>query len=89
VSAIAGKKKLFTESDVRRTQEMIMPRGPQIFRKSDVTRAIKATKAAGEDVARVEIGPDGRIIVIMGKAVAPPTAARTDPALERWLADED
>jgi hypothetical protein len=56
-----------------------MPRGPQIFRKSDVTRAIKATKAAGEDVARVEIRPDGRIIVIMGKASS---AAGTDPALE-------
>jgi hypothetical protein len=68
---------------------MIMPRGPQIFCKSDVTRAIKATKAAGEDVARVEIRPDGRIIVIMGRAVAASSAAGTDPALERWLADED
>jgi hypothetical protein len=68
---------------------MIMPRRPPIFRKSDVTRAIKATKAAGEDVARVEIGPDGRIIVIVGKAVAPPIANGTDPALEKWLTDED
>jgi hypothetical protein len=66
-----------------------MPRGSQIFRQSDVTRAIKATKAAGEDVTRVEIGPDGRIVVIVGKPGAPPIAAATDPALEKWLADED
>ena len=58
-----------------------MPRGPQIFRQSDVTRVIKATKAAGEDVERVEIGPDGRIVVIVGKAEAP----KGETAAERWL----
>jgi hypothetical protein len=66
-----------------------MPRGRQIFRQTDVTRAIKATKAAGEEVARVEIGPDGSIIVIVAKAEAPPIAAAADPALEKWLTDED
>jgi hypothetical protein len=64
-----------------------MPRGSQIFRQSDVTRAIKATKAAGENVERVEIGPDGRIIVIVGKATAPLIV--NDAKLEKWLADED
>jgi hypothetical protein len=29
-----------------------------------VTRAIKATKAAGVDIGRIEVAPDGRIVII-------------------------
>jgi DUF1009 family protein len=41
-----------------------MVRAPSTFRQNDVTRAIKATKAAGIDIARTEIAKDGRIIII-------------------------
>ncbi len=43
------------------------PRGPNAFKQHDVTRAIKAAKAAGVDVAGVEIDKDGKIHVIVGK----------------------
>jgi hypothetical protein len=61
-----------------------MPRAAQKFRQTEVARAIKAVRAAGEDVARVEIDRDGRIVVVIGKE-APPA---TNPALERWLSED-
>jgi hypothetical protein len=42
-----------------------MSRGPQTFRQRDLCSAIKAAKAAGCEVARIEVGKDGRIIVIL------------------------
>lgn len=42
-------------------------RGPSTFRQRDVTAAIKAVRAAGEEVAGVEIATDGRIRVIVGR----------------------
>ena len=38
-----------------------------VFRQCDVVRAIKAARAAGLEVARVEIDRDGKIVVIAGK----------------------
>jgi hypothetical protein len=38
------------------------------FREIDVKRAIRAVQAAGIDVARVEIGRDGKIIVVAGNS---------------------
>ena len=44
-----------------------MSRGPATFRQRDVSAAIKAALAAGVEVARVEIGKDGKIIVVTDK----------------------
>jgi len=37
------------------------------FKQIDVTRVLKGAKAAGMDVAKVEIDKDGRIVVIIGE----------------------
>lgn len=44
-----------------------MSRRPSTFRQSDLTRALKGLKAAGEQVARVEIDSAGRIVIITGR----------------------
>jgi hypothetical protein len=49
----------------------MMPRGPSTFKQQDVTKALKATVAAGIEVSRVEIDKDGKIVVIIGKPDAP------------------
>ena len=41
-----------------------MSRAPSTFRQSDVTRAIKAAVAAGVEIQRVEIDPNGRIVIV-------------------------
>jgi hypothetical protein len=52
-----------------------MPRAP--FRRRDVVAAIQAVESAtGRAVAKVEIGPDGRILV----ELAPPAGGRLAPA---------
>jgi len=42
-------------------------RRPSIFKKTDVTRAAKAVRAAGIEIARVEIEKDGKIIIVPGE----------------------
>jgi hypothetical protein len=42
-----------------------MPRGPTTFRQRDLAAALKAAHAAGAQVARVEVGRDGRIILVL------------------------
>jgi hypothetical protein len=54
-----------------------MSRVAQTFRQSDVVRAVKALRAAGEAVARVEIDRDGKIVVIVGDP-AKPTSSGPD-----------
>jgi hypothetical protein len=46
-----------------------MSRGAQIFRQTDVAKAIKAALSLGLSVARFEIDRDGKIVVIIGAPV--------------------
>jgi hypothetical protein len=41
-----------------------MSRGPQTFRQRDLKAAIRGVEAAGHTVARIEIGKDGKIVII-------------------------
>lgn len=63
-----------------------MSRGPLRFKQTDVTRAVRAVVAAGVEVREVMVDAHGAIRVITGKAETPPIG---NPALEKWLADED
>jgi hypothetical protein len=60
-----------------------MSRGPCTFKQQDVTRVLRATVAAGIEVQRIEVGKDGKIIVVTGKAATTETnteiAERTNP----------
>ena len=44
-----------------------MARGPLTFRQQDLVRALKGAKAAGIDVARVEIDKSGKIVIVTGE----------------------
>jgi hypothetical protein len=48
-----------------------MPRRPSSFRQTDVTKAVKAVAAAGVNIARIEIGRDGRIVLVMLQSASP------------------
>ena len=50
-------------------RDTLVSRGPQKFTESELTRALKAARKAGIEVARFEIDNDGkRIVVFAGKA---------------------
>jgi hypothetical protein len=55
-----------------------MSRGPYTFRQTDLTRAIKGARAAGIDVARIEIEKDGRIVILPTQSAAVPETARNE-----------
>jgi len=57
-------------------------RRPSSFRKSDVIRAIKAVVAAGIDPAKVEIGPDGKVVVTV-----PASRPERHSELDKWIAN--
>ena len=60
-----------------------MPRRAALFRQSDVTRALKGARCAGLSIGGVEIGPDGRIrVLVEGRAVA------QESELDAWLKKE-
>ena len=40
------------------------------FRQSDLTRALKGAEAAGVKIRRLEIDPDGRLVLLVGGADA-------------------
>jgi hypothetical protein len=41
-----------------------MARAPATFRKADLRRAVEAVVAAGQTVARIEVDPNGRIVIV-------------------------
>jgi hypothetical protein len=44
-----------------------MARGALLFRERELTRAVRAMAKAGQTVTRVEIGRDGKLVIIVGK----------------------
>ena len=42
-----------------------MGHGPVTFKETDLTRALRAARKAGADVERVEVGRDGRIVLVL------------------------
>jgi hypothetical protein len=46
-----------------------------VFTQSDITRAVKGVLAAGEPVRGVEIGRDGKLVVLLGEPLEPQPAA--------------
>jgi hypothetical protein len=63
-----------------------MSRGSITFRQTDLTRAIKAARNAGVNVARAEIGKDGKIVIVIGETggVSTEIELTPDDELERW-----
>jgi hypothetical protein len=59
-----------------------MPSKATAFRQSDVTRALKGVMAAGVGVARIEIGVDGRIVVVVSAA----NENGDQTPLDQWMA---
>jgi hypothetical protein len=59
-----------------------MARIPPSFRQADVTKAVKAVEAAGVGIARIEIGRDGKIVIVTQQGVAGP-----QDELDRELAE--
>jgi hypothetical protein len=63
-------------------------RRPSSFRQSDVTRALRAAKAAGLHVSRCEIDSAGKITIVSGEKTIVETlpAATAERALAEWEA---
>ena len=59
-----------------------MGHGPATFKETDLTRALRAARKAGADVERVEIGRDGRIVLVLknGDEVSPRVTSGTNGA---------
>jgi hypothetical protein len=60
----------------------ILSRGPATFRQADVVKALRAARAAGLDVARVEVDPiTGKIVIVT--SASGDKEPTTD--LDKWL----
>lgn len=57
-------------------------RSSPTFRKTDVSRAIKAVASAGQKVLRVEIEPAGKITIVTSEA----SGASVAGSLDEWMA---
>jgi hypothetical protein len=66
-----------------------MARGSNKFRQREITRSIKAAKAAGEKVERVEIETDGKIVVHLGTGCDSPKKNTADAILEKLENERD
>lgn len=42
----------------------MMPRRPPLLRERDVVKVLKGAKAAGVEIARIEIEPAGKIVLV-------------------------
>jgi hypothetical protein len=62
-----------------------MSRGPWTLKPANVTKAVQAVTNAGVQVARVEILPDGRIVIIAG---APGQGQDATTEVNEWDAVE-
>lgn len=62
-----------------------MSRRAPLFSQRDISKAVRGALAGGVDIARVEIGPDGRISLVTGKPVETGPSA-TEDDLDRELA---
>jgi hypothetical protein len=49
------------------------------FSQRDVTRAVKAVRAAGVEPTEVQITPDGTLRMFVARADAPPSGAAPNP----------
>jgi hypothetical protein len=54
-----------------------MSRGLQVFRQTDVAKAIKAAQNAGLDVQRFEIDRAGKIVIVTLKTTSEPETVST------------
>jgi hypothetical protein len=59
-----------------------MPRGNCTFKQRDLQAALKAVGKSGAAVARVEVKPDGTIVVVMGD---PPATVPDIGTADEWL----
>jgi hypothetical protein len=62
-----------------------MVRGPCTFRKRDLQTAIKATRIAGIEIGRIEIGKDGKIVIIASDEMCGRDDARQNEPPEHIL----
>ncbi len=63
----------------------MMPRGRSTFRQQDVTRALRAAKAAGLEVSGYEVNPTTGTIIVR-TATDRHAASSAEMALEEWIA---
>jgi hypothetical protein len=59
-------------------------RGPCTFKQQDLVRALKGVKAAGIEVARIEIDKRGKIVISTPRAPGP-----AHNPYDAWKAQED
>jgi hypothetical protein len=63
-----------------------MARAPSTFRQAEVTKAVRAVRMAGVDIARVEIATDGRIVIFTTAEVQAAVQDDLDRELEEFCA---
>ncbi len=59
-----------------------MARAPARFKTSDITRAFKGALAAGVECPRVEVDPNGRIVVLVDRPA--PSALQEPEVVNPW-----